>query len=61
MTHKSDVLLWGHSLAEYRSMFNLTEQDLDKSIIDCASGFASFNAEMHQQGKKYCRVIRLIK
>lgn len=51
-TEDQDFLLWGHSLEEYRRMFDLTDQDLDKRILDCASGYATFNAQMHQKGKK---------
>lgn len=46
-----DLLLWGHSLEDYRQMFDLTGQDLNKKVLDCASGYASFNAEMHALGK----------
>lgn len=50
-TKTEKCLLWGHSLAEYEQMFDLSPHDLDKKILDCASGFASFNAEMHVLGK----------
>lgn len=46
-----ECLLWGHSLREYQQMFDLSPHDLDKKTLDCASGFASFNAEMHASGK----------
>lgn len=42
---------WGRSLAEYKSMFNLTGPDLDKKIISFGDGPASFNYEMTQQNK----------
>lgn len=41
---------WGRSLAEYLHMFNLSNADLQRSIIDCAAGPASFNAEMTTLG-----------
>lgn len=40
------VIPWGRTLAEYRQMFSLTESDLQKRIVGCADGPASFNAEM---------------
>jgi len=51
-TKAHDLILWGHSLADYRLMFHLTDQDVTRSIVDVASGFASFNAEMHAQDKR---------
>ena len=47
-----NVVPWGRSLANYRQMFDLSEEDLKLAIIDCAGGPASFNAEMMNQGKK---------
>ncbi len=44
------VIPWGRSLAEYRAMFNLSATDLQKNILGCGDGPASFNAEMGQQG-----------
>jgi hypothetical protein len=44
------VVPWGRSLAEYRRMFDLQDSDLNKRILDCAGGPASFNAEMTAQG-----------
>ncbi len=44
------VVPWGRSLQEYIRMFNLTPEDLERKILDCASGPASFNAEMAQKG-----------
>lgn len=45
------VVPWGRSMAEYREMFGLSDADLERSIIDCAGGPASFNAEMADRGK----------
>lgn len=52
MSFKLDkVVPWGRSLGEYRHMFALTEDDLAQSILGCADGPASFNAEMHLAGR----------
>ncbi len=44
------VVPWGRNLNEYRSMFALTDADLQRTILGCGDGPASFNAEMHQYG-----------
>lgn len=44
------VIPWGRSLNEYRSMFSLTDFDLDKNILGCGDGPASFNAEVTAAG-----------
>jgi SAM-dependent methyltransferase len=44
------VIPWGRSMEEYVKMFNLTHDDLQLNILDCAGGPASFNAEMKRQG-----------
>lgn len=44
------VVPWGRCLAEYIKMFNLTEADKAKTILDCGSGPASFTVEMTAQG-----------
>ncbi len=41
-----NAVLWGRSLAEYRDIFSLTEADLQKKIIGCSDGPASFNCEL---------------
>jgi hypothetical protein len=46
------IVPWGRSFDEYVRMFALSDQDLDGSILDCAAGPSSFNAEMHARGKK---------
>jgi hypothetical protein len=48
----SQVVPWGRSFADYVDMFGLTAEDLERSILDCAGGPASFNATMHRQGKR---------
>ncbi|MGF1494340.1 MAG: SAM-dependent methyltransferase [Microcoleaceae cyanobacterium] len=44
------VIPWGRNLEEYTRMFDLTTADFNGSILDCAAGPASFNAEMTHQG-----------
>jgi hypothetical protein len=45
------VVPWGRSLAEYRAMFSLPEADLQRRIVGCGDGPASFNAEMTAAGR----------
>jgi hypothetical protein len=45
------ILPWGRSFDEYVAMFGLTAADLDKQILGCGDGPASFNAAMHKKGK----------
>jgi hypothetical protein len=45
-----EVVPWGRNLAEYRSMFSLSEIDLNAKILGCGDGPASFNAEMTELG-----------
>lgn len=45
------VVPFGRSLDEYRRLFALSDQDLNKKILSVADGPASFNAEMTAQGK----------
>ena len=51
MFQLENVVPWGRSFQDYLGMFNLTSEDLNLSILDCAGGPASFNAVMKQQGK----------
>jgi hypothetical protein len=44
------VAPWGRSFDEYRSMFSLSDRDLDLKILDCGGGPASFNAEGTRHG-----------
>src|SRR5690242_2459979 len=46
------VVPWGRSYDEYRRMFSLTEDDLRRSILGCADGPASFNAQMARQAQR---------
>lgn len=45
-----EVVPWGRTLEEYRSMFSLSETDLSRKILGCGDGPASFNAEMTALG-----------
>ena len=44
------VVPWGRSKDEYTGMFGLTARELGASILDCAGGPSSFNAEMTREG-----------
>lgn len=44
------VVPWGRSFDEYASMFALSGADLDKTILGCGDGPASFNAELTVRG-----------
>jgi SAM-dependent methyltransferase len=46
------VVPWGRSLEEYQGMFDLTPEDLQRSILDCGGGPASFNAELTAAGNQ---------
>ena len=50
------VVPWGRSFDEYRRMFNLAPEDLEKRILGCGDGPASFNAEMARRGKRVTSV-----
>jgi SAM-dependent methyltransferase len=50
--HLEDVIPWGRSFDEYRRMFALDDADLGRSILGCADGPASFNAEMAARGRR---------
>ncbi len=45
-----EVVPWGRNFDEYVEMFALTPADLERRILGCADGPASFNAEMHERG-----------
>ena len=45
-----NVVPWGRSFEEYRDMFLLTDTDLQKTILGCGDGPASFNAELTKAG-----------
>ena len=46
----SKVVPWGRSLSEYRDMFSLSSDDLEKKILGCGDGPACFNAEVSSNG-----------
>ncbi len=46
----SKVVPWGRSLNEYREMFLLSGNDLEKKILGCGDGPACFNAELSRTG-----------
>ena len=45
------VVPFGRSLEEYRAMFALSDEELDKRILGVADGTAGFNSQMHAMGK----------
>jgi hypothetical protein len=53
MTFKYETVVpWGRSFDEYRRMFNLTDDELNLSIVGCGDGPASFNAHMFRRGQR---------
>lgn len=44
------VVPWGRSFDEYRRMFTLTDKDLERRIVGCGDGPASFNAAATRRG-----------
>jgi hypothetical protein len=46
----SQVVPWGRSFDEYVAMFALTGGDLDRAIVGCGDGPASFNAGLTRRG-----------
>ncbi len=48
--HLNEIIPWGRTLAEYKLMFNLSDLDLNRKILGCGDGPASFNAEMTKLG-----------
>ncbi|WP_094227050.1 SAM-dependent methyltransferase [Methanolobus psychrotolerans] len=51
-----NIVPWGRSFQEYVDMFDLTDKDMNRSIIGCGDGPASFNFEMTRQGKSVISV-----
>ena len=45
-----NVVPWGRSFDEYQDMFMLTDADLQKIILGCSDGPASFNAVLTKAG-----------
>src|SRR5687768_7056828 len=50
------IVPWGRSFDEYVRMFALTDADLARSIVDCAAGPSSFNAEARARGGRVVSV-----
>jgi len=48
----AEAMPWGRSFDEYRRMFQLTDEDLRRTILGCADGPASFNAQMFRSGRR---------
>jgi len=46
----NQVVPWGRSYDEYRAMFALLDDNLNKPILGCGDGPASFNAEATRRG-----------
>jgi len=46
----ANVVPWGRSFEEYQKMFGLSDDDLNKRILGCGDGPASFNAEATERG-----------
>jgi hypothetical protein len=44
-----DVVPWGRSFDEYVAMFALSEADLQRRILGCGDGPASFNASLNRR------------
>ena len=42
---------WVYNLADYRRVFDLTDQDLQKKLLDFPSGISSVNAELYALGQ----------
>lgn len=46
----NSVVPWGRNFSEYKAMFMLTDEDLQKKIAGFGDGPASFNLEVHKMG-----------
>lgn len=46
----TQVVPWGRSFDEYAAMFDLSKEDLEKRILDCSGGPASFNCSLTKRG-----------
>jgi len=44
------IVPWGRNLEEYKSMFTLSQENLNGKILGCGDGPSSFNAELTQMG-----------
>lgn len=50
------VVPWGRSFEEYVAMFALSDSDLQKRILGCGDGPASFNASLSRRGGRILSV-----
>lgn len=50
------IVPWGRSMSEYVAMFALSDSDLNKRILGCGDGPASFNCEMTEQNRSVVSV-----
>lgn len=50
------IVPWGRSLDEYRAMFTLSGADLQRRVLGCGDGPASFNAEATARGARVVSV-----
>lgn len=48
--HLNTIVPWGRNLAEYRRMFALSDEDMQKNLAGFGDGPASFNSEATEQG-----------
>jgi hypothetical protein len=47
----NEVVPWGRTMVEYQLMFDLSQADVQKRILGCGDGPASFNVEMTKLGR----------
>lgn len=50
MALNSEMTIWGYKKSDYINMFSLSKQCLQKNILDCVSGYSTFNSEMLANG-----------
>ncbi|WP_298452609.1 hypothetical protein [uncultured Marinobacter sp.] len=48
----TNVVPWGRSFEEYQAMFELSDDDLNKKILGCGDGPASFNVDATERGSQ---------
>jgi len=52
----NQIVPWGRNFDEYVRMFSLTDADLEKKLLGCGDGPASFNAAMRRTGQRVVSV-----
>lgn len=50
--HFDQIVPWGRLRQEYELMFDLSEEDLSRGVLDCGGGPASFTAELAASGRR---------